>query len=82
MLRSCKLQPLQTLSAALAPASPGGDLLEEENLDVKKKRGGMGIEQSKDLGLVRSCKRCGLHNCGKRRAGPSGFCEVPPAGPI
>lgn len=56
--------------------------MEEENLDVKKKRGGMGIEQSKDLGLVRSCKRCGLHNCGKRRAGPSGFCEVPPAGPI
>lgn len=44
MLRSCKLQPLQTLSAALAPASPGGDLLEEENLDVKKKGGGMGIE--------------------------------------
>lgn len=57
MLRSCKLQPLQTLSAALAPASPGGDLLEEENLDVKKKKGGMGMEYSKDLGLVCSCRR-------------------------
>lgn len=60
MLRSCKLQPLQTLSAALAPASPGGDLLEEENLDVKKKKGAWEWSTAKIWGW---CAPAGAEAC-------------------
>lgn len=77
MLRSCKLQPLQTLSAALAPASPGGDLLEEENLDVKKKKRGHGNRAKQRFGAGALLHALWLAQLWEKKSWAVGFLRGP-----